>query len=99
MAKYPKPEYYSMDSAQMRAFGVDFDNENVKKYYACLRKRWTKGGQKGMMPLANLLWLAAYPDVLAMQQARPEPEYNLPPEEPELVGAVDGSEHANDDVF
>ena len=106
MAKYEKPEYHGMDSQQLRAFGADLDSESIKKYYTALRKRFTRGGQKGQMPMATLLWLSAYPDVLKMQanssdavRESREKKYQMPPKkEPELVGAIDGGEHADSEV-
>lgn len=105
MPKYEKPDYHAMDSRQLRAFGADLDNESIKKYYTCMRRRWTMSGQKGQMPIGSLHWIASYPDVMRMQTNGPIKEavvatsYKHPPKEPELVGAVDGGEHANDDVY
>jgi hypothetical protein len=103
MAKYDRPEYHHMDLQQLLAFGADLDNESLKKYYKALRDRFKRGGQKGQMPTANLLWLSAYPDVLKMQANASEvvrnKKYKMPPKEPELVGAVDGSEHADSTVL
>ncbi len=77
--KAPKPDYHHMDLKDLRAYRVNLEAESVKKLYKAYRDTFEISGQRGKMPEATLLHIAATPATLAIPKApRPVNQYKRP---------------------
>jgi len=98
--KAKKPDYHHMDLKDLRAYKVNLDAESVKKLYKAYRNTYEKSGQKGKMPEATLLHVAATPALTDIPKPPipvskyKRPQLNRPPREE----VKNGSEQPNGNV-
>jgi len=98
-------DYHHMDERVLRTYQTNLDAPGVQKTYKVIRETFEKAQMKGQMPGPTLLIIAAdyqrHFEKTEAARASLTPKVNAPPgvDIPQLVEAVDGGKHSDDDVF